>query len=151
MDRFDSVDFRQLSGTWYEVAIVSEVRVRGDTSSAKVEYELDPCYGLMTANHTRRNCSGKILQSLAKAEILDRNRFRLNVYYSQDDLEEMRSGTYVILEVDPFYRWALLSTEDEKRAWILSRTPSMKMTQLIKLIHRLQDTHSRDVSSLQLM
>lgn len=134
-----NVDWSQYTGTWYEMASLPmpfEIGCIG----AKAEY-------IMTGPNTisvRNTCitqRGRDRTATAEATVLGPGRAYVDFSKGFGEFfgANKELGNYWVLEVDPYYRWAIVGGPDKDAAWILSRTPNMDQRLLSSLVQNLQD------------
>ena len=112
-------DIERYMGHWYELARYDHWFERG-LSHVKTTYTLEND-GKVRVENSGVRPDGKIKTAIGRAKMADDgNPLHLKVsfflwFYSD----------YIILDLDPEYRYVLIGSSSDKYLWILSRTPSL--------------------------
>jgi apolipoprotein D and lipocalin family protein len=107
-------------GTWYEIARLDHPFERG-LSRVSAEYSLREGGGVRVVNRGYNAQDGKWKQAEGKAFFVqDPQTGFLKVSFFGPFY-----GAYVIFELDPDYRYAVVSGPDTSYLWILARTPTL--------------------------
>jgi apolipoprotein D and lipocalin family protein len=127
-------------GRWYEIARLDHGFERG-LIRVTADYSLRPDGGLRVVNAGQDARTGKWKRAEGKA------------YFVQDPREGWLKvsffgpfyASYVVFELDPEYRYALVAGPDRSYLWLLSRTPALEPARVASLLARAEalgfDTH----------
>ncbi|MEN9361513.1 MAG: hypothetical protein RL095_3048 [Verrucomicrobiota bacterium] len=116
-------------GTWYEIARFDHFFERG-LSQVTATYSQREDGGIRVLNRGFDGAKGEWREAEGKAYLLAPDRGQLRVSFFGPFY-----GPYLVLELDPQYRWALVSSGDGY-LWILSRTPKLEQTVIDRLLAR---------------
>jgi apolipoprotein D and lipocalin family protein len=110
----ESVDLQRYAGVWYEIASLPQTfQIGCKCTSAAYSLRADGSVGVV--NSCER--LGFTTSVSGTATIVDAaTNARLAVDFGRGD-----PGSYVVVGLDPDYRWAVVSSDDERALWILSR------------------------------
>ena len=117
----ESVDVSRYLGTWYELGSVKQFFSVGLVNS-KAEYSLRPDGNIRvenTGNYFAAN--GPVARIVGSAFPVDASNARLNVSFSGSN-SSTGVGNYWIVDLDPEYRWAIVSDPAGNTGFILTRT-----------------------------
>ena len=137
------LDINRYLGTWYEIARYDNSFERG-LVGVTANYSLRNDGKIRVINRGYKNSlEGKLSQAKGKAKIPDKDypgklKVSFFLFFYAD---------YFVLELDPNYRWALVSSSSDKYLWILSRTPEMDKKDLDFILKKAKE-HGFDTSKL---
>lgn len=126
-----SFDAQRYLGNWYEIARLDHKFERG-LSHVTAEYSLRNDGGIKVVNKGYSQKEGEWNTAEGRAYFVkDKNTGFLKVsfwgpFYS----------SYVVFELDSNYQYALVSGENKKYFWILSRQPQMEEAQYNQLVEK---------------
>ncbi len=109
-----SVDLARYSGQWFEIASLPQsFQIGCDCTTANYTPRDDGTVAVV--NSCRR--LGFTTSVEGTATVVDANtKARLAVDFGRGD-----PGSYVVIGLDPEYRWAVVSSDDDRALWILAR------------------------------
>lgn len=107
-------------GTWYEVARLDHSFEKG-LSHVSAEYSLRGDGGLKVVNRGYKAADSAWKQSIGKAYFVQQQ----DQGYLKVSFFGPFYGSYIVFELDPDYRYAMVSGPDKSYLWLLSRTPQM--------------------------
>lgn len=141
-----SVDIQRYSGKWYEIASFP-MSFQKDCYCVTAEYSLSDKGYVKVYNSCRKgSVQGKVKSIEGKAFIVDgTNNAKLKVQFFWPF-----KSPYWIIDLDPDYKWAVVSGPSRKYLWILSRTPDMDKTAYKSITDRLEK-NGFDLSRLKPM
>ena len=125
----ENFEAARYSGQWYEIARLDHRFERG-LSRVTASYELLPAGGLSVINRgfdARRN---KWRQASGRAHFIKSE----SVGWLKVSFFRPFYASYVIIALDPNYRWAMVSGPSRDYFWILSRSPALEPDVLQALI-----------------
>jgi len=115
-----SVDLNRYLGKWYEIARYPNWFEKKCASDVTAQYALRDD-GKIEVTNSCRNPDGKIKVSRGSAKIADKqSNAKLKVTFFWPFY-----GDYWIVDLDPDYRYAVVSEPKREYLWILSRTPQL--------------------------
>lgn len=116
----DSVDVERYLGTWYELGSVKQFFSAGLVNT-RADYSLLPS-GAIGVRNTGRYfaANGPQSQIVGTAVPVDSSNARLNVSFTGSN-SATPPGNYWIVDLDPDYRWAIVSDPTGRSGFILSR------------------------------
>jgi apolipoprotein D and lipocalin family protein len=133
-ERLEPVRDFQLSrylGTWYEIARLDHSFERG-LSRVSARYSMRDDGAVRVVNRGYSAARGAWAEAEGKAR-----------FVAGPDLGHLEVsffgpfyGSYVILDLDPDYRYSLVAGPDRSYLWILSRTPQLEAAVLDRLVAR---------------
>jgi len=127
------VDLNRYIGRWYEIASYPNRFEEKCASDITADYAL-LADGKIQVVNTCRQSSGKLRQSRGYAKIADSSsNAKLKVTFFWPFF-----GNYWIVDLDPDYRYAVVSEPRRKYLWILSRTPRLAPDQHQRLLDRIR-------------
>ena len=122
-----SVDLSRYAGTWYEIARLPMWFQRHCVASQAI-YSIRPDGAVGVHNECVTDIGG-IEQAEGVARVVDpKTNARLMVVFDNWFARlfgSSRDGNYWILDLDVWYRTAIVGTPDRRFLWILSRTPQL--------------------------
>ncbi len=122
-----SVDVPRYMGTWHEIAKYPNWFQKKCVSSTQATYTLQADGRVQVLNRCKTD-KGEWSEALGSArQIGGPNSPRLKVRFAPEWLSfiPMVWGDYWIIDLDPDYRWVVVSEPRREYLWILSRTPQM--------------------------
>lgn len=123
-----SVDLKQYSGKWYEIAKYPNRFQKSCTGEVRATYTLIDDRQLLVENECRK-ANGKKEMAIGKARLAEKDgpTSKLKVRFAPSWLSwlPMVWGDYWIIDLAPDYSYSVVGTPDRKYLWILSRTPQM--------------------------
>jgi apolipoprotein D and lipocalin family protein len=137
----EKVDLNRYIGKWYEIALLPnrfQARCLSDTAA---EYALQPDGKIQVTNRCR-NADGKLEMVIGAAKNAsgDTSNAKLKVRFASAWLSfiPLVWGDYWVIELDPEYRYAVVSEPKREFLWILSRTPKMDDAVYAGIVERLK-------------
>lgn len=127
------VDLQRFQGTWNLIACTAGPGRQADEQDVQIEYRLDGGHVHVTRRGTPSHGQAQTVRTATAQPRPDSGNARLVVLGSWPLHTE-----YWVLELHGQYAWALIGTPDRRRAWILSRTPSLPAPVLDYLMEQLQ-------------
>jgi apolipoprotein D and lipocalin family protein len=148
----EKVDLNRYIGKWYEIALLPNRFQAQCLTDTAAEYALQPDGKIQVANRCR-NADGKVemVVGAAKNASGDTTNAKLKVRFAPAWLSfiPLVWGDYWVIELDPEYRYAVVSEPKREFLWILSRTPKMDEAIYAGIVERLKND-GFDVSRLKL-
>jgi apolipoprotein D and lipocalin family protein len=131
----DAVDLDRYLGTWYEIASFPAWFQR-DCTAVQAEYTKRDDGLIKVVNSCRKkSLDGKLKKSTGRAKVVDTtSNAKLKVSFFGPFW-----GNYWIIDLDPDYRWAVVSEPNRKYLWILSRERTMNEALFEMITARLDD------------
>ncbi len=127
---FDSTRYL---GKWYEIARLDHRFERG-LSQVSAEYSMRDDGGIKVVNRGRRDADGAWKETVGKAYFVERP----DVGYLKVSFFGPFYGSYIVFELDPEYRYALVSGPDTSYLWLLARTPTLDADTKKRLLAKAQ-------------
>lgn len=127
---FDSAKYL---GKWYEIARLDHSFERGLTH-VSAEYSLRPDGGLKVVNRGYKEADAKWKEAVGKAYFVEQP----DLGYLKVSFFGPFYGSYIVFELDPDYRYSLVSGPDKSYLWLLSRTPTMDAATTKRLVAKAQ-------------
>lgn len=134
-----SVDLRRYLGTWHEIARYPN-RFQKGCEQATAHYSLLPD-GTLEVRNSCLNKDGSVRSVLGQAYVADSATYaKLKVSFVPGWLRwsGVGWGDYWIVELDPDYRYAVVSEPQRKYLWILYREAAMPRALYDSLLTRLR-------------
>lgn len=113
-------DRQRYLGKWYEIARLDHRFERG-LSQVSAEYSLREDGGIKVVNRGYKDEAGQWKESVGKAYFVDKP----DTGYLKVSFFGPFYGSYIVAELDPAYRYALVSGPDKSYLWLLARTPTL--------------------------
>lgn len=113
-------DLSRYLGTWYEIARLPH-RFEKDLIKVTATYSLLSDGKIRVVNRGYKPAKGKWSEAKGKAWVPDPNiaaRLRVRFFWPF-------AADYRIIQLDPDYRWAVVTSGSKDYLWILSRTPRL--------------------------
>lgn len=129
-----SVDLNRYAGKWYEVARYPNWFEKNCVSDVTAEYSLMGNGKLKVVNSCRKP-NGKSKASTGSARVVDKQtnaKLKVTFFWPFD-------GDYWVIDLDPDYRYAVVSEPQRKYLWILSRTPKLDSATYEQITGRLRE------------
>lgn len=115
-----SVDLNRYLGKWYEIARYPNRFEKSCASDVTAQYSLRSDGKIEVVNSCRK-ADGKLKASKGSAKVADKQtNAKLKVTFFWPFY-----GNYWIIDLDPDYRYAVVSEPGREYLWILSRTPKL--------------------------
>jgi apolipoprotein D and lipocalin family protein len=133
------VDLDRYAGRWHEIATIPAFFQRKCVRDTEALYRAGDDGMLVVVNSCTRADGGRE-DVEGRARIVDpASNARLEVSFVRllGSWWFVFGGDYVIVGLDPEYRWALVAHPSRKYGWILARTPSLAPALLAELGTRL--------------
>ena len=127
------VNLINYAGVWFEIARLPEENQEGCVSTM-VSYSLNT-KGYIDVENTCTTKDGGKKNAIAKAYSRNAENTKLEVFFSPNT-----PGNYWILEIDPYYNWAVVGEPCLKKAWIIARATGLDnqiLTKRIELLTKL--------------
>jgi apolipoprotein D and lipocalin family protein len=144
------VDLNRYAGKWHEIALFPNRFQAMCVRDTTAEYALQPDGRIQVTNRCK-NADGKIEEAIGTAKKADGNssNAQLKVRFAPWWLSFLPQvwGDYWVIELDPEYRYSVVSEPSRKFLWILARTPTMDDAVYAGIVSRLQ-TKGYDTSRL---
>jgi apolipoprotein D and lipocalin family protein len=148
----EKVDLNRYIGKWYEIALLPNRFQAQCLTDTAAEYALLSDGKIQVTNRCR-NADGKVemVVGAAKNASGDTTNAKLKVRFAPAWLSfiPLVWGDYWVIELDPEYRYAVVSEPKREFLWILSRTPKMDDAIYAGIVERLKND-GFDVSRLKL-
>lgn len=115
-----SVDLKKYAGKWYEIARYQNRFQKKCVGNVTADYTLKDSGNIEVINRCKK-ADGSIMDAKGKAKIVDKNtnaKLKVSFFW-------IFYGSYWIIDLDPDYRYAVVSEPGRDYLWILSRTPQM--------------------------
>jgi apolipoprotein D and lipocalin family protein len=128
-----TLDLNRYAGKWYEIARYPNRFEKKCSSDITAQYSLLPDGKIKVVNSCRQ-ADGKQRVSTGMAKVVDkRSNAKLKVTFFWPFY-----GNYWVIDLDPEYRYAVVSEPRRKYLWILSRTPEMEPDSFHHIMTRLR-------------
>ncbi|HCM39152.1 MAG: hypothetical protein A2070_00865 [Bdellovibrionales bacterium GWC1_52_8] len=144
-----SVDLSRYVGTWYEIARLPN-RFQKDCAQSTAKYSLREEGKIDVLNSCRKLSDGSLKEAHGLAEVVDRDtNSKLRVIFTPGLIRWLGIGwgNYWIIELEPEYKYVVVSEPGREYLWILSRTPVMEKSVYEGILERLK-ANGFDVSKL---
>ena len=130
----DSVDLDRYAGLWYQVARYPHSFQRRECTVSTARYTRLPDGRIEVRNDCWADeAGGRSKQSVrAVARPVDESNSWLKVRFFR-----LFNADYLIIELDPDYEWAVVTTPDMNTLWVLSRKPALDEDVYAAIIDRL--------------
>ncbi len=129
-----SVDLHRYVGNWYEIARYPNRFEKDCVSDVTARYSLRDDGKIEVVNSCRR-ADGKIKTAKGSAKIIDpQSNAKLKVTFFWPFY-----GDYWIVQLDPEYRYAVVSEPKRNYLWILSRTPRLPADTYTQILSRIRE------------
>lgn len=135
------LELERYLGTWHEIATIPSWFQRAcvtDTTATYGPAPEDP--GWIAVRNACRTASGEEKVAEGRARFTgppDRGALEVTFLGVLGSWLWATSGAYLVIALDPDYRWALIGHPSRDYAWILARGPSLPDTTLAALRERL--------------
>jgi len=130
----DGFELDRYLGCWYEIARLPH-RFERNLDHVRAEYAIDPGGGVKVVNSGVRDGEASRIVGHAKLKYPDapspRGELRVSFF-------RPFYGDYRIIELDPEYRYAVVTGATRDYLWILSREPTMPEPLLSGIIGRME-------------
>ena len=131
----ESVDVARYLGTWYELGSVKQFFSVGLVNT-QADYSLLPSGAIGVRNTGRYfGADGPQSQIIGTAVPVDASNSRLNVSFTGTN-SATPPGNYWIVDLDPDYRWAIVSDPSGASGFILSRDRTVSDAFYDELVQR---------------
>ncbi len=128
-----AVDLNRYLGKWYEIARYPNRFEKGCASDVTAQYTFRPD-GKIEVINSCRQADGKMKTSKGSAKVADKQtNAKLKVTFFWPFY-----GNYWIIDLDPDYRYAVVSEPGRDYLWILSRTPKLDPSVFDAITNRLR-------------
>ena len=128
-----AVDLSRYVGKWYEIARYPNRFERDCVSDVTAQYTLRPDGKIEVLNSCRQS-DGKVKSSKGSAKVADKQtNAKLKVTFFWPFY-----GNYWVIDLDPEYRYAVVSEPGRDYVWILSRTPKLPTPMFEQITARLR-------------
>ena len=127
---FDSARYL---GQWYEIARLDHRFERG-LSQVSAEYSQRDDGDIRVINRGYDDAKGEWKETEGKAKFVENP----SVGFLKVSFFGPFYGSYVITELDPAYRYSLVTGDDRDYLWILSRTPTLDEATKKRLLDKAQ-------------
>lgn len=129
------VDIERYLGTWYEVGSVKQFFSIGLVNTT-AQYSLNPDGSIRVENSGRYFTANGIESRIVGSAVpVDTSNARLNVSFSGFNSANP-PGNYWIVDLDPDYRWAIVSDPTGTSGFLLSRTRTVSDELYQELLER---------------
>lgn len=135
-----SVDVPRYMGTWHEIAKYPNWFQKKCASSTQATYTLQADGRVQVLNRCKTE-QGEWSEALGAArQIGGPSSAELKVRFAPEWLSfiPLVWGDYWIIDLDPDYRWVVVSEPQREYLWILSRTPQMPAATYQTLLGKLE-------------
>jgi apolipoprotein D and lipocalin family protein len=137
----DKVELSRYIGKWHEIALLPNRFQAMCITDTTAEYVLQ-AEGKIQVTNRCRNAEGKQEEAIGAAKNAsgDTTNAKLKVRFAPAWLSFLPQvwGDYWVIELDPEYRYAVVSEPNRKFLWILSRTPKMEPAVYQGIVERLK-------------
>jgi len=133
------VDLDRYTGRWHEIATIPAFFQRKCVRDTEALYRRGDDGQIVVVNSCTRADGGRE-DIEGRARIVDpvsNARLEVSFVHVLGTWWFVFGGDYVVIGLDPDYRWALVAHPSRKYGWILARTPSLPATLLAELGGRL--------------
>jgi apolipoprotein D and lipocalin family protein len=138
----EKVDLNRYIGKWYEIALLPNRFQAQCLTDTAAEYALQSDGKIQVTNRCR-NADGKVEMVIGAAKNAsgDTTNAKLKVRFAPAWLSfiPLVWGDYWVIELDPEYRYAVVSEPKREFLWILSRTPKMDDAIYAGIVERLKN------------
>ncbi len=133
-DTVDTVDLDRYAGLWYQVARYPHSFQRRECAVSTARYTRLEDGRIEVRNDCWADeAAGRSKQSVrAFARPVDESNSWLKVRFFR-----LFNADYLIIDLDPDYQWAVVTTPDMNTLWVLSRTPALDEDLYATVIDRL--------------
>lgn len=133
------VDIKKYAGLWYEIAKIPNRFQKQCVKGTTALYELKE-NGEIRVINSCYDKDNELDKTEGVARIVD-NKSNAKLEVSFFSILGWRPiwGDYWIIGLDENYQWAIVGTPSRKYGWILSRTPKLDETIMIKIFEILKD------------
>ena len=113
------LDLDKYLGTWYEIARFDH-RFERNLEGVTATYSMRDDGKIKVLNQGYKNgLDGELQRAVGKAKTTsDPGKLKVSFFW-------FFYSDYLIMELDPDYRWVLIGSSSPKYLWILSRTPQL--------------------------
>lgn len=119
------LDLNRYVGTWYEIANFPRFFLPQCVADTVSDYTANR-NGTVTIDNRCRTRDGRITETRGTATLLKGSGYaRMRVTFMWPF-----SADYVVVGLDPDYRWTVIGSVNRKSLWILSRTPRLPKAEL---------------------
>ncbi len=132
LDVVPSVDLNRYAGKWYEIARLPNRFQRDCAGNTTATYTLRRD-GKITVLNECRKADGRQKSAKGTARVADakgpNTKLKVTFFWPF-------SGKYWIIDLDPEYRWAVVSEPTRDYLWILSREPQLDAALYEQIVER---------------
>ncbi len=143
LDVVPKVDLTRYAGRWYEIARLPNRFQRNCDANTSALYTLRDDGKIMVLNQCE-TADGKAKSTKGTAHVASdqgpNTKLKVTFFWPF-------YGDYWIIDLDPEYRWAVVSEPSRKYLWILSRQPKMDETEYNPIVERIK-ANGFDLSSM---
>lgn len=119
----DRVDLQRYAGLWYQVARYPNWFQRGICAESTARYTLQDDGSIEVFNQCWKDQFGGTATQSVKARAVpydsSGNHLRVRFY-------NLFTASYLVVALDPEYRWAAVATPGRRELWVLSREPALE-------------------------
>lgn len=126
----ESVDLKQYSGTWYDVAHLPQSFQR-DCKCVRAEYQLQGEIMKIKNICVDKKTNEKSTVEGEAEPVKNSNNSRLKVHFTP-----LFEGDYYIIDLQEDYSYALVGSPDRESLWVLSRQPKPAAYQMKLLLNK---------------
>lgn len=135
-----SVDLKQYSGKWYEIARYQNKFQKNCVGNTTATFSMKEEGKFEILNECLRK-NGTIIGAKGEGKIVDKNsNAKLEVRFAPGYLAFLSSSwdNYWIIDLDPKYQYTVVGDPKRENLWILSRSPEMKVATYQNILRRLE-------------
>ncbi|WP_220472796.1 MULTISPECIES: lipocalin family protein [Streptomyces] len=120
------LDLERYLGTWYQYAAVPRWFEARCAKNARAEYGRAPS-GAVSVRNSCVTRAGSVVTAVGEAVPLDAGNARLNVSFLRlpGGFRHRDRANYIVVGLDPDYRWAVVTDRSRNSGFVLSRTPAL--------------------------
>lgn len=142
-----TVDLNRYLGTWYQIALYPNVFQRQCASDTQASYRELGERRIEVLNRCRK-ADGEVVQALGEARVVGPGQLKVRFAPGWLAWLPFVWADYWVVDLEPSYRYAIVSEPDRDYLWVLSRTPQLSAADDTAVRARLQAL-GFDLSRLQ--
>lgn len=129
-----SVDLNRYVGKWYEIARYPNRFQKKCAGNVTANYKIKENGNIEVVNACQKE-SGEMMTATGKAKIVDKTtnaKLKVSFFW-------IFYGAYWIIDLDPDYKYAVVSEPGRNYLWILSRTPQIDDETYKKIVKGIEE------------